>query len=86
VTEQFPQIIERVGIFNASWLPQAAASFCDDARAEEVGQFFSTRIEEIEGGPRSLASALETVHLCSALAHAQGPATRRALEARAARH
>jgi alanyl aminopeptidase len=86
VTEQFPQIVERVGIFNASWLPQAAASFCDDARAAEVEQFFSTRIEEIEGGPRSLASALETVRLCSALAHAQGPATRRALEARAARH
>jgi alanyl aminopeptidase len=83
--EQFPRIVERVGIVNAGWLPQAAAAFCEDARANEVEQFFSTRIEEIEGGPRSLASALETIRLCSALAHAQGPATRRALESRAAR-
>jgi alanyl aminopeptidase len=82
--EQFSRIVARVGIYDASWLPETAEYFCDDARAKEVEQFFATRIDEIEGGPRSLASAIETIRLCAALARSQGPATRRALEDRAA--
>jgi len=77
--DQFPQIVERVGIYNASWLPDATQYFCDDVRADEVEQFFAPRIDEIEGGPRALASAIESIRLCAALARAQGPATRRAL-------
>lgn len=82
--EQFPQIVERVGIYNASWLPGTTEYFCDDSRASEVEQFFETRIDDIEGGPRSLASAVETIRLCAALARSQGPATRRAMKDRAA--
>jgi alanyl aminopeptidase len=77
--DQFPQIVTRVGIYNASWLPGTTEYFCDDARADEVEQFFAPRIDEIEGGPRSLASAIESIRLCAALARSQGPATRRAL-------
>ncbi|MCH8084400.1 MAG: ERAP1-like C-terminal domain-containing protein, partial [Myxococcales bacterium] len=82
--DQFPRIVERVGTYNASWLPEVAEYFCDDARAKEVEQFFETRIDEIEGGGRSLASAIETIRLCAALVHFQGAATRSTLEDRAA--
>jgi hypothetical protein len=31
-------------------------------------------VDGLEGGPRNLASALEEIRLCAALARAQGPA------------
>jgi len=83
--ERYPQILARVGVYGASWLPATTEAFCDEARAREVEAFFAQRIDAIEGGPRALASAVEEIHLCAALADAQGPATRRAVAARDAR-
>ena len=50
------------------------AGFCSEEDAARVEGFFGARVESIRGGPRALASALESVRLCSALveAHAEG--------------
>ncbi len=43
-----------------------AGHFCDEARATEVEAFFAKVIDRIDGGPRVLAGALESIRLCAA--------------------
>lgn len=67
----YDALVARLGPENAGYLPHLAASFCDSASAERVRSFFGPRVSDIQGGPRILASALETVALCAARAEVQ---------------
>ncbi|MGI8962272.1 MAG: M1 family metallopeptidase [Bryobacteraceae bacterium] len=51
----------------ASYLPfTAAASVCSDSAESEAKTFFEPRMKDVIGGQRSLANALEQIHLCAA--------------------
>jgi alanyl aminopeptidase len=52
-------------------LVAAGGVYCDEDHARDIETFFKTRIEDIEGGPRVLASTLEGVRLCVAMRKAQ---------------
>ena len=56
-----------VGSDHASYLPStAAASVCSDEAETEAKAFFEPRMKDVIGGQRSLANALEQIHLCAA--------------------
>jgi alanyl aminopeptidase len=67
LTERFDAIAERAGasIWTAN-LPALAEAFCSAERADEVQRFFEPRVEQLSGGPRNLAGAVETIRLCAA--------------------
>ncbi|HEU0033437.1 MAG TPA: M1 family metallopeptidase [Kofleriaceae bacterium] len=48
-------------------------SLCDDSRKPEIEAFFKPRIDKLDGGPRIMAQALESLSLCSAARKAQTP-------------
>ncbi|EYF08192.1 M1 family metallopeptidase [Chondromyces apiculatus] len=64
-------VIQRLGPQRSGWLPGLASSFCDSAHAERTSTLFSPRIAKLDGGPRSLATTLESIHLCTARRRAQ---------------
>ncbi len=72
LTERYDEIAAMAGasIWTAN-LPGLAEPFCTVARADEVQAFFAPRVEHLPGGPRDLASAVETIRLCAARADAQ---------------
>ena len=72
LTERFDAIAERAGasIWTAN-LPELAEPFCSSERAAEVQRFFEPRVEQLSGGPRNLAAAVETIRLCAARVDAQ---------------
>jgi alanyl aminopeptidase len=49
----------------------AMYAVCDPQRAEAVRAFFTPRVEQLTGGPRTLAQALETAQQCTARVEAQ---------------
>jgi cytosol alanyl aminopeptidase len=56
-----------VGTDYASYLPRvAASSVCSDSAGNDVKTFFDPRMKDVIGGQRSLANALEQIHLCAA--------------------
>lgn len=69
-------LIARLSARGAGGLPSLAARFCDRAHADEASQLFGPRVHALEGGPRNLAGALESVNLCATLRHAQGASLR----------
>jgi alanyl aminopeptidase len=52
-------------------LPWVGGGYCDEEHRAEVEAFFKDRAPKITGGPRTLAEALEVIHLCSARREAQ---------------
>ncbi|HET6724607.1 MAG TPA: M1 family metallopeptidase [Gammaproteobacteria bacterium] len=52
-------------------LPMVAAAFCSDQKAEQVKEFFKSRIAEHPGSQRRLAQGMERAHLCAARRNAQ---------------
>jgi hypothetical protein len=48
-----------------------ASQICDEAAQQDAEQFFSGRSTKFLGGPRVLAQALESMHLCIAWKAAQ---------------
>jgi cytosol alanyl aminopeptidase len=55
---------------HAGQLPGKLA-VCDPQRAAELRAFFAPRVDQITGGPRNLALALEAAEQCAARASAQ---------------
>ncbi len=60
----------------AGHLPSFAGMFCSEERAAEVEAFFTERVNELPGGPRNLANALEEIRLCVAKVEAQQQSAR----------
>jgi alanyl aminopeptidase len=48
-------------------------AFCDEPHRKAVAEFFGPKVEDIPGGPRQLAQALERMGLCIAQSEAQRP-------------
>ncbi len=48
------------------FMPVTARFFCDEAKAREAEAFFRPRVKDMEGGPRELDQALESIRLCMA--------------------
>ncbi len=55
----------------AGYLPLVVGQGCDEEAARELESFFGPRVESLPGGPRNLASAVESVRLCAARRDAQ---------------
>lgn len=53
------------------------AVFCDPVHEQAMNAFFRPRLKSVDGGPRTLDKAVQTVHVCAA----QAPRNRAALEA-----
>jgi alanyl aminopeptidase len=55
-----------VGEDYAAMLPSVGGSFCDSKHRDELDSFFSARVKDYSGGPRTLAQTLEGIDLCIA--------------------
>ena len=75
VTENFDALASRVGPHDAGRLPRLFAGFCDEPHAAAVEELFRPRIDDLPGGPRNLAGALEGIRLCAARVEAHREAT-----------
>lgn len=71
VREHFPRLVEIMPAGHAGELPGLAKGFCSDERAAEVRVFFRPHIDELRGGPRNLAQALEAIRICAAVTENQ---------------
>jgi alanyl aminopeptidase len=69
--QNFDAIVGRLSPSRAGGLPGFALAFCSRQMAERVQAFFAPRIQQLRGGPRSLASAVEALTLCAAEAELQ---------------
>ena len=68
--DNFDARVARAGQALAGSAPWYASSLCTEQAAQEVQRFFERRVSELAGGPRNLASAVETITLCAAKADA----------------
>jgi alanyl aminopeptidase len=55
-----------VGEDYAAMFPSVGGSFCDAKHRSELDSFFSDRVKDYNGGPRTLAQTLEGIDLCIA--------------------
>lgn len=60
---QFEKILTPSQMAN---LPYLAGGLCDEQSSLELSNFFASRINQYEGGPRNLAESTELIDLCSA--------------------
>jgi alanyl aminopeptidase len=73
VKDHFDEITNKLPPLYRPYLAFTFVPLCDDARRPELQAFFAPRIEKLEGGPRLMAQALETMSLCSAQRKAETP-------------
>jgi alanyl aminopeptidase len=66
-------IVGRISPTRAGGLPGMATPFCSKAMADRVQAFFAPRIQQLRGGPRSLAATVEALTLCATQADMQRP-------------
>ena len=65
--EIVPKLPTGIGTDYAALFPQfASSSACSESGLAEAKTFFTPRTNQVQGGPRELANALETIHLCAA--------------------
>jgi alanyl aminopeptidase len=67
----FDKLAKRVPEASMGGSPWFATTFCDATLIRRLQSFFTPRIEKLQGGPRSLEGAIETLRLCDALVSAQ---------------
>ncbi len=72
VEASFDVFAARVPDWLRGQLPGAGGGFCDVAHAARLEAFFGPRAEALLGGPQTLATTLEEIHLCAARLSAQG--------------
>ena len=73
VKEHFDEITAKLPEAYRPFMAFSFVSLCDDTRRPEIEAFFTPRIEKLEGGPRLMAQALETMSLCSVQRKAEAP-------------
>jgi len=69
----FDELTVRFGASRGGGMPWYAASFCSEAAAAKVQEFFEPRVAELAGGPRNLAGAVEAIALCAEKAQVYRP-------------
>ena len=67
-------VIARVPVWNQGDMVALSRQFCSEKRKAEVEAFFGPKVDDLQGGPRDLALALEQIDLCAALKARHGPA------------
>ncbi|HEX2688502.1 MAG TPA: M1 family metallopeptidase [Kofleriaceae bacterium] len=73
VKDHFDQILNKLPEAYRPFMAFSFVALCDDTRRPEIEAFFTPRIEKLDGGPRILAQALESMSLCSAQRKAEAP-------------
>lgn len=73
VKEHFDAIAAKLPQVYRPYLAFSFVPVCDEGRRSEIQTFFGPRIEKLDGGPRIMAQALETMSLCAAQRKAQAP-------------
>jgi cytosol alanyl aminopeptidase len=76
VQDHIDALIEKISPARAGGLPHLAASYCDEEHAKQLEALFSARAAQLDGGPRNLALATESIRLCAARRAAQEPSVR----------
>ncbi len=61
---QFDALSSRMRSDELNGLVEMVGDLCDEQRRAEAEAFLKPRVEKLEGGPRSLARALESIQLC----------------------
>jgi hypothetical protein len=79
--QHFDAIAGRLRSDEQGWLIALTGSFCEDSRRAEVEALLSPRVAKIEGGPRELARALESIKLCAESERRNQPSVREFLHA-----
>jgi alanyl aminopeptidase len=79
VKASFDDLIAKLPRDDGARLEWVASQICDDAARKDADEFFSPRATKLPGGPRVLAQALESIHLCAAWKTAQAPSAERFL-------
>ena len=69
-------LIARMPVPRVADLVASGTAYCDSKHRDELERLFAPRIASIEGGPRSLAGALEEMSLCIARRAAHEPGAR----------
>ncbi len=64
--ENFDALLAKLGAHGGNDVISASSSFCTAQAAQEVEQFFGSRVEKVPGGPRELALTLESIRGCAA--------------------
>ncbi len=64
LTENYDQLVEKLGPWGASYLPRVATGFCSPERHAEVKTFFTEHEGVPEGTERKLNLALEDIERC----------------------
>ena len=71
--ELLKRLPREVGEDYAAMLPTVGSSFCDAKHRDELDSFFSDRVKDYNGGPRTLAQTLEGIDLCMAARKSLAP-------------
>ncbi len=74
IKEHFDEISAKLPPAYRVYMAYFALPLCDDKYKPELEAFLKPRIEKLDGGPRTLAQAMEGLSLCSASRKAQAPA------------
>jgi len=82
VKENYDALSRRVPRDWAAGFPFAGTATCDESLAADMVLFFEDRSAEVEGGPRLLSQAIESLRLCAAFREAQRPNVERFLAIR----
>src|SRR5262249_52120741 len=69
----FDEIVAKLPEPLRPFLGFTLTAMCDDTRTAEFEQLYRPRIEKLNGGPRIMAQAMESMTLCSAQHRAQAP-------------
>ncbi|GAB4199554.1 MAG: M1 family metallopeptidase [Wenzhouxiangellaceae bacterium] len=70
LVEHFAAVRQRIPVRTQGRLAGVGSDFCSPAEREMLDNYFSPRIHELTGGPRTLANTLERIDLCIALRQA----------------
>ena len=66
VKDHFDDLVAKLPTDTGSFLPRAAAGYCDNEHRADVETFFKNRSTKYTGGPRILAQVGEGIGLCAA--------------------
>jgi aminopeptidase N len=67
-------VLARLPPARAARLAWAGAAFCDAGHADAIERLFGERAKKLDGGPREIAGAVESVRLCAMRRDTAGPA------------
>jgi cytosol alanyl aminopeptidase len=79
--ENFDSLAERMRSDELGRLIEGVGVLCDPAQRAEAEALLTPRVKQIEGGPRALARALESISLCVASEARNAPSVREFLRA-----